>query len=491
MKNLRPIKVFLMALLAVVLYACGGGAGNDLDSNSDGLSNSSGSTGSITLLMTDGPSEDFDKIMITVTGVKLLGGDDGQISLFEGEQEFDLLELRNFSEVFAENNDVPVGVYSKIRLLVSKVQLITLGEEGEDDVVIEADLPANGKIDLNPRGDFTIGDDTHTLVTIDIDAEKSIKIHQTGNGNYKFRPVVFVDIETTDVEQARLIKFEGLILADDVDVEASTFIVCGDVNGSETCYTVSVNEETSLFNDEPVLIGLADLAGTETDSETETTETETDPIEHHAIVHGWIQDGTEEGYMMLAAVVEVSEAGEEGSFSSVTGEATTTYDAETNVFSMSYDDESISVEPQAGVQVFTQSGEALTLEAIVEGTELEVSGILISSEVDESSVLKATIIYVHEDDGEEGYSGSISDLDSGAFNITNEEGSTCVVLGEDVTIFLVSDDSSDEMTAEDLLNDASVDVYGDVNDEGCVVANTIIVFAAEEEEEEEGESEEE
>jgi len=53
----------------------------------------------------------------------------------------------------------------------------------------------SGKIDLNPRGDFEVTAGATLSIRIDIDADKSIKLHQAGqSGKCIFRPVVFVDI---------------------------------------------------------------------------------------------------------------------------------------------------------------------------------------------------------------------------------------------------------------------------------------------------------
>ncbi|MBL4869030.1 MAG: DUF4382 domain-containing protein [Pseudomonadales bacterium] len=388
MKIIRLVSVIIMGFFGVILFsACGGGEGSE---TSDALSSefvdttttgatigesgqvsdttTMSSTGAITLLMTDGPSLDFDQIILTVTGVKLLGVEDEETTLFEGEMEFDLLALRNFSEVFLMNDEVPVGTFSKIRLLVSSVQLITLGEEGEDDNVIDADVPANGKIDLNPRGDFTIAEGSHTLVTIDIDAEKSILAHEAVAGKYLFRPVVFIDVEAEEVEQARLVKFEGIIA--EIDEENELFLLCGDLGNTEVCYDIAMDEETSMFDSEPVLIEFADLM-----------------VEDHVVLHGWMQDdeGDESELNLLAAVVEV---GDIGVFSFLSGMSTTAYDVDLNAFNMDVDGTDITVQLQ-GTRVFNQHGDELEAGEITEDSELNVSGI------QEDDVMKATVVFVH------------------------------------------------------------------------------------------------
>lgn len=60
---------------------------------------------------------------------------------------------------------------------------------------MEIKLPS-GKIDLNPRREIYVEPGRTLSIKLDIDADKSIKLHQAGNsGMCIFRPVVFVDIE--------------------------------------------------------------------------------------------------------------------------------------------------------------------------------------------------------------------------------------------------------------------------------------------------------
>jgi hypothetical protein len=168
------------ALLAIVFcsllaLSCGGGGGS---------ASSSAGTGTASVFLTDAPSDDFDEILVTITAVELLGAD-GPIVIFRGRETVDLKELEDFSDLFVYAEKVPVGRYSKIRMRVERVVLV------KDDDETDVDPPADGHIDLVPKGPFEIREGVHLVIEIDMDAKKSI--HISGNGKkYNFRPVVFM-----------------------------------------------------------------------------------------------------------------------------------------------------------------------------------------------------------------------------------------------------------------------------------------------------------
>ncbi len=191
----RALTVLLVLLLLMgsatfFLVSCGGGGG--------GSGGSSG-TGSVALLLADGPADDFDHIWIWVTEVSLIPkGNRAAVVIFQSPsgEKIDLLELRDEDFLLKVKRDVPAGVYEKIRLRVAKITAD--GDPNKvpcTDIEIEIKLPS-GKIDLNPREPFRVIPNKTLSITLDIDANKSINLHQAGkSGKCIFRPVVFVDIE--------------------------------------------------------------------------------------------------------------------------------------------------------------------------------------------------------------------------------------------------------------------------------------------------------
>ncbi len=194
----------LILVCSLVLFACGGGS-----SSSSGTGSTETTTGSVAVLVTDAPSAEFKAIEVTITGISLIDDDDNLVEIWSmpSGQIIDLLELETEAELFALASDVPVGLYNKIRLYVSAVELVNF-----DDSRIDVDVPASGKIDLNPRGHFYVSADETLVVQLDLDANKSI--HLVNPSHYRLRPVVFVDILTA-VDIGRLVRLPGEILSID------------------------------------------------------------------------------------------------------------------------------------------------------------------------------------------------------------------------------------------------------------------------------------
>ena len=192
-KSMGPILLITFIAAAFLLGGCGGGGGG----SDDFSSGSSSGSGNVALLVADGPADDYDEIWICVTKVLLIPSDRNPnrspVAIFESDacHEINLLELRDEDFLLTVKKRVPAGLYSKIRLEVKNIW----AEGGPCD---NFKLPSN-RIDLNPRGDFAVRAGKTLAIRLDIDANKSINLHEAGNsGKCIFRPVVFVDIDTIE-----------------------------------------------------------------------------------------------------------------------------------------------------------------------------------------------------------------------------------------------------------------------------------------------------
>ena len=155
--------VWIAALLVALLAAgCGGGG----DGQATGTSGAQ--TGRVAILLTDAPSDDFDAINVTVKRVYLLGDEEQTLlAEFPGDGRlYNLLNLRDSAELMMDPAVVEAGCYDKIRLVVGQVELV------RGDETFEAKLPGNGKIDLNPRGEFRVVPGETLVVQLDMDASK-------------------------------------------------------------------------------------------------------------------------------------------------------------------------------------------------------------------------------------------------------------------------------------------------------------------------------
>jgi len=192
MKELSKSKFLYWALLLGallmlgVLATCGGGS-----------SGGSAGTGSVSVLLADSPTDDYQNIWITINEVSLIPVNDGApVVIFQSDAglRVDLLEYQDEDYLLRVRRDVPAGQYSKIRLRVSDIEVTPKPGTSPPCADLEIKLPS-GKIDLNPREPFMVNQGGNLSIRLDIDANKSINLHPAGKSEKCiFRPVVFVDI---------------------------------------------------------------------------------------------------------------------------------------------------------------------------------------------------------------------------------------------------------------------------------------------------------
>jgi hypothetical protein len=209
-KVLRFAALFLAILfgLASILATGGGGGGGG-----GGGASSSGGTGTVAVLVGDAVTEDYVNVYVYVTKVSLIpafGTNPGPVVIFESSDpagyKIDLLAYRDEDFFLGIKGDVPAGRYEKIRLEVASIEAV--GGPCELEMV---KLPS-GRIDLNPRGGFEVQSGEFLAIRLDMDAKKSINLHEAGkSGKCIFRPVVFVDIKPGTVFQRCPMNITGTI----------------------------------------------------------------------------------------------------------------------------------------------------------------------------------------------------------------------------------------------------------------------------------------
>ncbi|MBN1417534.1 MAG: DUF4382 domain-containing protein [Planctomycetes bacterium] len=250
--------LFIPALLIVLAFVpalflpgCKGSGGG-------GEAVPGGGTGTVAVLLADGPADDFVEIRIRVTEISLLpadgSDDDGPVIVYHdaGGHEINILDLRDEDFILTINNDVPAGRYDKIRMRVSEIEAV-----GGPCSTMK--LPS-GKIDLNPRGPFEVKAGGSITVRLDIDANKSLHIVQAGHsGKCIFRPVVFVDIEEgkpTSVCPRILTGTIAELIEGSEEGEIDGFILA--LSGNRGEVEVLLTDDTVIFDDEGYPAAAAD-----------------------------------------------------------------------------------------------------------------------------------------------------------------------------------------------------------------------------------------
>jgi hypothetical protein len=218
-------------------------------------------TGTVGVLLTDKPADTtiFESINASIEKIELLGGDQNSVVLYSGPTKtYDLLRLKNESVPFTFKDNVPVGSYCKIRLILTDVELVLADEtpnDASDNETYHPQLPGNGKLDLVARDCFDVGPGETVMLQLDVDGGNSI--HTVANGyGYNFRPVVFVDVLSWGFD-ARLVRLEGEITG--IDIHQNALLLCDAIPTWETnsrgCVDVYLGDEAAYFDN-------ADYAGT-------------------------------------------------------------------------------------------------------------------------------------------------------------------------------------------------------------------------------------
>lgn len=179
-------KLVCSLFAAAVLSACG----SDNDSE-----------GALSLAVTDAPVDGAEAVVVTFTGVELLGEDGGvrQSFTFDAPQSIDLLALQGDNNQFLIQGEVvPVGVYEEVRLIVDTEDASCNNPSGEPASYITIDgvdyplvVPSGGASGLKVKGPLTVAAGGSASYTVDFDLRQSIA-ERGATGCYNLRPVLRV-----------------------------------------------------------------------------------------------------------------------------------------------------------------------------------------------------------------------------------------------------------------------------------------------------------
>lgn len=172
---------FSIPILAVMLGLIV--AFSSCSKSDDGNNNGGSGSAQVGVRLTDGPA-DYDHIWLDVLRVEILtdaGASTSLPALRPGL--YDLLALRNGVDTLLVSGPVPAGTVSQIRLILGSNNSIVVNGNAyplNTPSAQESGLKLNLHETLQPGGSYTFW--------LDFDAAKSIL--QTGNGQYKLKPVI-------------------------------------------------------------------------------------------------------------------------------------------------------------------------------------------------------------------------------------------------------------------------------------------------------------
>jgi hypothetical protein len=461
----RVALVALLAAFGASLSGCGGGGGGS----------SSASTGSVAVMMTDAATDEFAQVRVVVTKVELLGAQ-GHFTLFEGRRVIDLLSMRDDARLLSLGHEVPAGDWSKIRLHVEDVVLVrVVAEDDAGEIVdcppevtpdpgfvceaIHPQVGGHGKIDLNPRGPITVRPGELLFVQLDLDAQKSIHIVETGSEKFVFRPVVFVDLFA--VRPDRLVRIEGTIT--EIDRAAQKLLVCGthlvfradarpDDGARSRCVDVRIGPETSIFDSDGQPAGLDDLAVNDEIAAVGRFRIGTgETLVFDAL---WIQQGGFDAIVGVSGVVRTGVVG---------GEFTIDPDPDGPVAG-----DALAVRLLPGAKIFGHGGDPLAPADLHPGVRVRVFGTLAGTDPER---LDASLVFVRESADLARLHGTVSQrFDAAAGTLVIQAvtptsvGPVCVAIESGDEVFRITDQgeqlASDRIAPGDLQLGEVVDVFG-------------------------------
>ena len=435
--NFRRIAVATLLGLSLALGACGGSGG---DAGPPGQ-------GTVALLLTDMPTEDLDEINLTVVEAILIGGG-GQQTLFSDANEpieIDLLDLENFSRPIAFE-DVPAGEYTKLRLRISDLRLVEYGA-GQPDAEYRPALPANGKIDLLHPGGFEVLPGRTLVIDLDMDANKSFHIVETGNSKYRMRPVVFVEISNTGAPD-KLARIDGVIAE---VVDAGSFVLCSE-DDADTCIDVSLTTDACVYDADGI----------------PTTDPTALGAGQDAVVIGrYSRMGND---LMLDAIVV-----EQGDAKQFQGTVSGLPDQNGTFLLLDDNGNEFTVELQAGcTQVLGPDGAIIGPDGLLLDQRIEVEGVIPADS--DGTLLRAALVIVDGDDTEEQESGKITaTIEEPGFVMATSGGDITVMLQQGASIMRRSADM--ELSGGDfgdVQEGRSADAYGKFLN-GVFEASSVII----------------
>ncbi len=188
--NSRFTLAVVVALAVLFLVpGCSGG----------GSASSSSGNARLNVRLTDSPIDlaNVQSVMVTLTGVIVYPNENldamdpmhveepPPIHLMTYPQTFDLLTLTGGATALLASGEVPAGTYARIRLQISNATLVYKEDAALAPVTLKCEPD---KVDVPIR--FTVSAGLDNTVVLDFDAAASVKVNETGSGQFILRPVV-------------------------------------------------------------------------------------------------------------------------------------------------------------------------------------------------------------------------------------------------------------------------------------------------------------
>ena len=145
---------------------------------------------------------DIESLTVTVTQISLDSeGEDnggakaaGDVIVFEGSQDIELISLSGLSEVFS-NAEIPAGTYTKIRIAIENPRLRLVSDPNTEITNIK--LTANGHLFVSKTFEVPADQNSNIQITFE-----DLHLVLNGNGRYVLTPQLRADIVVSSADVA-------------------------------------------------------------------------------------------------------------------------------------------------------------------------------------------------------------------------------------------------------------------------------------------------
>jgi hypothetical protein len=180
-------------------------------------SGSSGGTGTLSVKLVDGPA-DVKELWLDIQRVDL-NGPDGWQTLSTPKQIVDVMSLQHGFAASLANETIPAGHYGQMRLVLGPGNAVVLQDGSRHDLKVPSGMQSGVKL----AGDFDVAPGTTRDIYIDLDAHRSVFVHEAGaSAQWILRPVIrtFDKLETGSISGTLTDSASHPLV--DVDVMAET-----------------------------------------------------------------------------------------------------------------------------------------------------------------------------------------------------------------------------------------------------------------------------
>jgi len=225
---------------------------------------SSSSRAALKVLLTDDPA-DYDQVNIDVQSIEIHTNNGGWIELDGYPGIYNLLDLTNGIDTLIADDSIPAGTISQVRLKLGSNNTIMV-----DSVIYPLEVPSGYTSGLKINVHQVVTGGTSYTLLLDFDAGHSIV--ETGNGEYKLKPVIhgqFINAVSTDGTITGVVMppaSNAFVSATNATDSTSTYIdpITGNYllqNLTPGSYTIWINANTP-YNDTTFTFNVASGANT-------------------------------------------------------------------------------------------------------------------------------------------------------------------------------------------------------------------------------------